>query len=70
MASVIDEVCSTALQSHVQDFDALAGYMRNQSGVPFLSAISDFHLLLYLYTGEVVGFQFKVSPIPRPHNQA
>lgn len=47
--------------SHTQDFDTLASYIQNQQGSPFLAVMSDFHLLLYLYTNDIAGIALKVQ---------
>ncbi len=54
---------SNRVTSH-QDFSALCGYVRGQTGVPFLSFMANFHLLLYLYTHEVAGLRLKVTSTP------
>ena len=46
---------------HAQDFDTLANYIQNQQGSPFLAVMSDFHLLLYLYTNDIAGITLKVQ---------
>ena len=47
--------------THTQDFDTLASYIQNQQGSPFLAVMSDFHLLLYLYTNDIAGIALKVQ---------
>lgn len=44
----------------LQNFNTLSDYLREQSGVPFLSYMADFHLLLFLYRAESeLGIDFK-----------
>ena len=50
-----------------QDFHALSAYLAGQRGSSFLYFMADFHLLFFLYTCDVAGFQMKVClPAPLP----
>nr|XP_040240428.2 nuclear protein localization protein 4 homolog [Anopheles coluzzii] len=40
------------IDGHIQDFAALANYLAKSRSLPFLDAVSDFHLLFYLYRME------------------
>uniref|UniRef100_A0A182MG17 RanBP2-type domain-containing protein n=1 Tax=Anopheles culicifacies TaxID=139723 RepID=A0A182MG17_9DIPT len=40
------------IDGHIQDFAALADYLAKSRSMPFLDAVSDFHLLFYLYRME------------------
>lgn len=42
------------LEGHLQDFGALSAYLSRWDANDFLDAISDFHLLIYLYKMDVV----------------
>ncbi|KAL1130825.1 hypothetical protein AAG570_012066, partial [Ranatra chinensis] len=42
------------LDRHIQDFNALSTYLRQFSPDQFLSAVSDFHLLLYIATMDML----------------
>ena len=46
-----------------QDFSALSSYLCNQQSSNFLCSMSDFHLLLFLHTSDIVGFSFKVRTL-------
>lgn len=46
----------------MEGFAVLSTYLSNQQSTNFLCAISDFHLLLYLYTNELAGLDLKVHP--------
>lgn len=43
----------------IQDFSSLSSYLHNQQTSNFLCYMSDFHLLLYLYTDTELGLRFK-----------
>ncbi len=51
----------TSIGGAVQDFSALSTYLGNQQSGNFLCSVSDFHLLLFLYSSGVAGFDFKVQ---------
>lgn len=45
----------------IQDFNSLTDYLQQQGQEGFLPAMSDFHLLIFLYTNKIVPL--KVSNI-------
>lgn len=42
------------IDGHIQDFDSLSKYLRQFTPIQFQESISDFHLLLYIATMEML----------------
>lgn len=51
------------VDGHIQDFNALTQYMSQFSPNQFLSAVSDFHLLLYIATMEMLPMLEYMGPL-------
>lgn len=51
------------LDGHLQDFNALCAYISNWSSNDFLEAVSDFHLLLYLFRMDMLPMKSAMSPL-------
>lgn len=51
------------VDGHIQDFNALTQYMSQFTPNQFLSAVSDFHLLLYIATMEMLPMQEYMGPL-------
>lgn len=51
------------LDGHLQDFGALSTYLSHWADHEFLEAISDFHLLLYLYRMDTVPLRAHIAPL-------
>lgn len=51
------------LDGHIQDFNALSQYLSQFSTDEFLTAMSDFHLLLYIATMEMLPMREYMAPL-------
>lgn len=51
------------LDKHIQDFSAFSTYMRQFSSDQFLLAVSDFHVLLYIATMEMLPMRDHLKPL-------
>ncbi|XP_017485269.1 PREDICTED: nuclear protein localization protein 4 homolog, partial [Rhagoletis zephyria] len=51
------------LDGHLQDFSALSTYLSHWTDEEFLEAISDFHLLLFLYRMDTVPLRTHMGPL-------
>ncbi|XP_073976904.1 nuclear protein localization 4 isoform X2 [Rhodnius prolixus] len=51
------------LDHHIQDFNALSSYLHQFSHDQFLTAVSDFHVLLYLATMEMLPMKDYLGPL-------
>ena len=51
------------LDGHLQDFNALSTYLSQWGDEDFLEAISDFHLLLYLFKMDMLPLRQHMKPL-------
>lgn len=51
------------LDKHIQDFNAFSNYMRQFSSDQFILAVSDFHVLLYIATMEMLPMKEYIGPL-------
>lgn len=51
------------IDNHLQNFDALSAYISKWAPNKFLDAISDFHLLLYLYSMDMLEMKSAMGPL-------
>ncbi|KAI8044632.1 hypothetical protein M5D96_000803 [Drosophila gunungcola] len=51
------------IDGHLQDFNALSCYLANWGDEEFLEAISDFHLLVYLYKMDMLPLRQHMGPL-------
>ncbi|XP_014262142.1 nuclear protein localization protein 4 homolog isoform X1 [Cimex lectularius] len=51
------------LDKHIQDFNALSSYIHQFSSDQFLTAVSDFHVLLYIATMEMLPMKDYLGPL-------
>ncbi|KAJ6634631.1 Nuclear protein localization protein 4 like [Pseudolycoriella hygida] len=51
------------LDGHLQDFNALSTYISNWANNDFLEAVSDFHLLLYLFRMDMLPMKSSMSTL-------
>ncbi|XP_067620003.1 nuclear protein localization protein 4 homolog isoform X2 [Eurosta solidaginis] len=51
------------LDGHLQDFNGLSTYLSHWADHEFLEAVSDFHLLLYLYRMDTVPLRAHMGPL-------
>lgn len=51
------------IDGHLQDFNALSNYLAAWAEEEFLEAISDFHLLIYLYKMDMLPLRQHMGPL-------
>ncbi|CAA9997563.1 unnamed protein product [Nesidiocoris tenuis] len=51
------------LDKHIQDFNALSAYFQQFTAQEFLAAVSDFHVLLYISTMEMLPMKEHMGPL-------
>lgn len=51
------------LDGHIQDFNALSQYLSQFTPDEFLTAMSDFHLLLYIATMDMLPMREYMAPL-------
>lgn len=51
------------LDGHIQDFNALSQYLSQFTSDEFLTAMSDFHLLLYIATMDMLPMREYMAPL-------
>uniref|UniRef100_A0A8D8B3G5 Nuclear protein localization protein 4 homolog n=1 Tax=Culex pipiens TaxID=7175 RepID=A0A8D8B3G5_CULPI len=51
------------IDGHIQDFSALSDYLARSRSMDFLDAMSDFHLLLFLYRMDMLPMKAQMGPL-------
>lgn len=51
------------IDGHIQDFSALSDYLSRSRSMDFLDAMSDFHLLLFLYRMDMLPMKAQMGPL-------